>query len=116
MLHQNIPPAPPAIVAPATASDRNQFPSCRNWGAGQPKPAGCSRTVWYHISLGGDEVITYPDGTHETEFVLDGFKLELEESYLGLGHLEQIRAEAAARYPGKSILDWWLCKAPANEF
>ncbi|MFM7324429.1 MAG: hypothetical protein ACKO4L_05790 [Nodosilinea sp.] len=52
MLHAIPPTAPPAIVAPATASSRNQFPSCRNWGAGQPKPAGCSRqTKTYAVLL-----------------------------------------------------------------
>ena len=74
------------------------------------------KTVWYHVQVGGDEMITYPDGTCSKEFVLDGFKLELTESYLGLGHLEQIRTAAAERHPGKSILDWWICRRPANEF
>lgn len=77
-----------------------------------PAPA----TVWYHVQIAGDELITYPDGDNSLEFVVDGFKLELEESYLGLGHLEQIQAEAAKRHPDKVILDWWLCKPPANEF
>lgn len=77
-----------------------------------PAPA----TVWYHVQVAGDKVITCPDGTYSKEFIVDGFKLELEESYLGLGHLEQIQAEAASRYPGKVILDWWLCKPPVEEF
>ncbi len=77
-----------------------------------PTPA----TVWYHVQIAGDEVVTYPDGDNSLEFVVDSFKLELEEAYLGFGHLEQIQAEAASRYPGYTILDWWLCKPPANEF
>lgn len=77
-----------------------------------PTPA----TVWYWVQVGGDEVITYPDGNNSLEFVIDSFKLELEETFLGFGHLEQIRAEAASRYPDKMILDWWLCKPPVEEF
>lgn len=74
------------------------------------------KTVWYHVQVAGDEVITYPDGTYSKEFIVDGFKLELEETFLGLGHLEQVRAEAAARFPDKALIDWWLCKAPVEEF
>lgn len=78
--------------------------------------ASAPATVWYHVQVAGDKVITYPDGTYSKEFIVDGFKLELEETFLGLGHLEQIRAEAAKRHPNKVILDWWLCKPPVEKF
>jgi hypothetical protein len=74
--------------------------------------ATATKTTWFHVSVGGDEVITYPDGTHGTEFVLDGFKVEVKDSYLGLADREQILAAAAAIAPDKTVLDFWQCKAP----
>jgi hypothetical protein len=61
-------------------------------------------------------VITYPDGSHSTEFVLDGFKVEVEDSYLGLGDREQILAAAAEIAPDKTVIDFWRCPAPEDEF
>lgn len=29
----------------ALASSRDEFPSCRNWKAGQPRPAGCAAVL-----------------------------------------------------------------------
>jgi hypothetical protein len=78
--------------------------------------APAAKGTWFHVSVGGDETITYPDGTHGTEFVVDGFKVEVEDSYLGLADREQILAAAAEIAPDKAVLDFWQCKAPANEF
>lgn len=58
-------------------------------------------TIWYYVQVAGDELIT--------------FKLQLEEKFLGLGHLQQIRAEVNSRYPGHTVLDWWRCKPPVKE-
>jgi hypothetical protein len=80
------------------------------------KTTTATKTTWFHVSVGGDEVITYLDGTHGTEFVVDGFKVEVEDSYLGLADREQVLAAAAAIAPDKTVLDFWQCPAPATEF
>jgi hypothetical protein len=82
----------------------------------KPATVTATKTTWFHVSVGGDEVITYPDGTHGTEFVLDGFKVQIEDSYLGLADREQILAAAASYAPAKTVIDFWRCPAPANEF
>jgi len=80
------------------------------------KTTTATKTTWFHVSVGGDETITYPDGTHSIEFVLDGFKVQIEDSYLGLADREQVLAAAASYAPDKTVLDFWRCSAPANEF
>ena len=109
MLTQTLPPAPPAIVAPATASSRNEFPSCRNWGAGQPKPAGCSRqTRAYWLQIDNLETLE--------RTVIDA---EITEGYIpeqGGGEVARLALLVAAEMPGWEITGLQLADSPDEEF
>jgi hypothetical protein len=41
------------------------------------------------------------------------FYIQLEDSYLALGHKEQIHAAAQVRYPGCVVIDWRVCRPQA---
>ena len=110
MLQHTLPPAPPAIVAPATASDRDQFPACRNWRAGQPKPPGCRRlalTRAYWLQL--DNAATLE------RTVIDA---EITEGYIPGegGEVARLTALVAAEMPGWEITGLQLADAPDVEF
>ena len=57
------------------------------------------KTAWYYVSVVTDD--------------LHSFYLELAESFLGLGHKDEIHAAAAARFPGCVVMDWRLCRPQA---
>ncbi|MEA5452048.1 hypothetical protein VB780_25970 [Leptolyngbya sp. CCNP1308] len=64
-------------------------------------------TRWYHVRCGGYEPIYTAAGEPvSTEFVLDGFRLEVPDTYLGLGTRDRIFAAAAERCPGKDVLEF----------
>ena len=73
-------------------------------------------TVWYWVTVAGDKTIIYTDGTIDTEFSVESFRIELTETYMGQGHLQQIQSEAAVRYPGYTIIEWWMTTPPADGF
>jgi hypothetical protein len=56
-------------------------------------------TVCYFVSVVTDD--------------LYGFYIQLEDSYLALGHKEQIHAAAQVRYPGCVVIDWRVCRPQA---
>jgi len=109
MLQHTLPPAPPALIAPITESSRNEFPSCRNWGAGQPKPAGCSRqTRLYWLQLDNPETLE--------RTVIDA---EITEGYIpeqGGGEVARLTALVAAEMPGWTITGLSLADSPDEEF
>lgn len=73
-------------------------------------------TVWYWVTVVGDKTVIHPDGTIDTEFSVESFKIELTETYMGQGHLQQIQSEAAVRYPSYTILEWWMTTPPVDGF
>jgi hypothetical protein len=75
-------------------------------------------TRWYRIQCGGYETIYTPDGEPMApEFVLDGFNIEMPDTFLGLGTREAIEAAALEHCPDKELIDFWpLSSAPADEF
>ncbi len=81
-----------------------------------PVPTTPKNTVWYKVTVGGYETITYPDGSFSLEFVVDSFKVEIEDSYLGLNTRDQILKEATERFPEKFVYDFIPCQPPADEF
>jgi hypothetical protein len=100
----------PAIIAPAPKSSRDEFPSCRNWGAGQPKPAGCAKpqTRLYWLQL--------DNPTTEESMVIDA---EITAGYLpqqGGGEIARLTALVAAEMPGWTITGLSLADAPDVEF
>jgi len=66
-----------------------------------PAPAApvAPPTVWYFVSVVTDD--------------LYGFYIQLEDSYLALGHKEQIHTAAQVRYPGCVVMDWKVCRPQA---
>ena len=109
MLQHTLPPAPPALIAPATASDRDQFPACRNWRAGQPKPPGCRRqTRAYWLQLDNP-------ATLERQ-VIDA---EITAGYIpeqGGGEVARLALLVAAEMPGWTITGLSLADSPDEEF
>ena len=81
-----------------------------------PVSATPKNTVWYKVTVGGYETITYPDGGFSLEFVIDSFKVEITDSYLGLNTRPQIIKEASKQFPEKFVIDYLPCKAPIEEF
>ena len=77
-------------------------------------------TRWYHVVLGGYETIYASNGEPlSRDFVLDGFNVEIEDTYLGLGTRDAIEAAALERYPDRDLLDFWPLSCPpatAEEF
>ena len=68
-------------------------------------------TRWYHVVLGGYETIHASNGEPlSRDFVLDGFNLEVPDTYLGLGTRDRI--EAAAAEQGKEVIDFWPIARP----
>jgi hypothetical protein len=107
----------PAIIAPAPKSSRDEFPSCRNWGAGQPKPAGCAapqlRQYWIDLSR---QVIDPEHGPMLESLVIDA---EIHAGYLpqdGGGEVARLTALVAAEYPTWEITGLSLADAPEEEF
>jgi hypothetical protein len=101
---------PPAIIAPAPeSSPRDEFPSCRNWGAGQPKPAGCAKpqTRLYWLQL--------DNPTTEESMVIDA---EIHAGYIPGegGEIARLTALVAAEYPTWTITGLSLADAPDVEF
>jgi hypothetical protein len=43
-------------------SRRDEYPRCRNWRAGQPRPAGCRRSTAVLASAESDKRNQFPDG------------------------------------------------------
>ena len=117
MLHA-IPPTVPALIAPATASDRDQFPACRNWRAGQPRPAGCRRraqTRLYWLSLSRPAVDPEHGPMVET-MVIDA---EIHAGYIpeeGGGEVTRLAILVAAEMPGWTITGLSLADEPDTEF
>ena len=101
---------PPAIIAPAPeSSPRDEFPSCRNWGAGQPKPAGCAKpqTRLYWLQL--------DNPTTEESMVIDA---EIIAGYLPGqgGEVARLQSLVAAEMPGWTITGLSLADDPGTEF
>ena len=101
---------PPAIIAPAPeSSPRDEFPSCRNWGAGQPKPAGCAKpqTRLYWLQL--------DNPTTEESMVIDA---EIIAGYLPGqgGEVARLQSLVADTMPGWTITGLSLADAPEEEF
>jgi hypothetical protein len=110
LLHVSQPAPAPAIIAPAPkSSPRDEFPSCRNWGAGQPKPAGCAKpqTRLYWLQL--DNAAT------EETMVIDA---EIHAGYVPGqgGEVKRLEALVAATMPGWTITGLSLADAPEEEF
>ena len=108
---------PPAIIAPAPeSSPRDEFPSCRNWGAGQPKPAGCAapqlRQYWIDLSR---QVIDPEHGPMLESLVIDA---EIHAGYIPGegGEIARLTALVAAEYPTWEITGLSLADAPEEEF
>lgn len=52
-----------------------------------------------------------------TEFVLDGFDVEVANAYLVMGSRDAIITATLKRCPGKELIDFWpLSSPPADEF
>lgn len=81
-----------------------------------PVSATPKNTVWYLVTVGGYESITYPDGSISVEMVMDSFKVEIEDSYLGCNDRPQIFKEAEIRFPEKFVYDYIPCNPPVDEF
>ena len=82
-----------------------------------PKPTTTARitaTRWYRVQMGGYKPITRPDGTVTQEFVLEGFCLELPDTFMGFGTRDRIKAAAATRYPDRTLIDWWPIRRPVQ--
>lgn len=77
-----------------------------------------TRTRWYRCQVGGYETIYTETGEPMApEFVLDGFCLELPNTYLGLGTRDRLEAAALERFPDKELIDFWpLSSPPADKF
>jgi hypothetical protein len=77
-----------------------------------------TRTRWYRCQVGGREPIYTASGELlSNEFVLDGFNVEVPNTYLGLGTRDAIAAAALERFPDKELIDVWpLSSPPASEF
>jgi hypothetical protein len=109
LLHVSQPAPAPAIIAPAPQSSRNEFPSCRNWGAGQPKPAGCAapqiRLYWLQLD----------NASTEETMVIDA---EIHAGYVPGqgGEVKRLEALVAATMPGWTITGLSLADAPEEEF
>ena len=77
-------------------------------------------TRWYHVVLGGYETIYAADGEPlSRDFVLDGFNLEVLDSYLGLGTRDAIEAAALEQFPHRELIVFWPLSCPpatADEF
>jgi hypothetical protein len=77
-------------------------------------------TRWYHVVLGGYETIHASNGEPlSRDFVLDGFNVELPDTYLGLGTRDAIEAAALEQFPHRSLVDFWPLSCPpvtAEEF
>jgi hypothetical protein len=77
-------------------------------------------TRWYHLVLGGYETIHASNGEPlSRDFVLDGFNIEIEDTYLGLGTRDAIEAAALEQFPHRSLVDFWPLSCPpvaADEF
>ncbi len=106
----SLPPAPPAIVAPITESSRDEFPACRNWRAGQPKPPGCRRraqTRQYWLQL--------DNATTLERQVIDA---EVTEGYIPGegGEIKRLETLVAAAMPGWEITGLQLADEPDTEF
>jgi hypothetical protein len=43
-------------------SSRDEYPRCRNWRAGQPRPAGCRRSTALVANAESDRRNQFPDG------------------------------------------------------
>jgi hypothetical protein len=99
----------PAIIAPAPKSRRDEFPSCRNWGAGQPKPAGCAKpqTRLYWLQL--------DNPTTEESMVIDA---EIIAGYLPGqgGEVARLQSLVADTMPGWTITGLSLADDPGEEF
>ena len=116
LLHVSQPAPAPAIVAPAPNSDRDQFPSCRNWGAGQPKPAGCTvpQLRQYWIDLARPAVDPELGPVVET-MTIDA---EIHAGYVPGqgGEVARLTALVAAEMPGWTIAGLSLADDPGEEF
>lgn len=76
-----------------------------------------TRTRWYHVRCGGYEPLYTAGGEPlSTEFVTESFRLEVPDTYLGLGTRDRIFAAAAERCPGKDVLEFKPIARPATEF
>lgn len=82
------------------------------------RPATSTRTRWYHVQVGGYETIYTAAGEPiAPEFVLDGFNLELPDTFLGLGTRDRIEAAALEHCPDMKLVEFWpLSSPPADEF
>jgi hypothetical protein len=77
-------------------------------------------TRWYHVVTGGYETIHASNGEPlSRDFVLDGFNIEIEDTYLGLGTRDAIEAAALEQFPHRELIDFWPLSCPpatADEF
>jgi len=71
-------------------------------------------TRWYRVQMGGYEPIIHDDGTTSQEFVLEGFCIEVPDTFLGFGTRDRIEAAAAERYPDRNLIDWWPIGRPVQ--
>jgi len=81
-------------------------------------PISQPKTRWYRVQVGGREIIHDRTGEPISEdFVLDGFNLDLPDTFLGLGTRDRIEAAALEQFPDKALIDFWpLSTPPADEF
>jgi len=77
-------------------------------------------TRWYHVVTGGYETIHASNGEPlSNDFVLDGFNIEIEDTYLGMGTRDAIEAAALEQFPHRELIDFWPLSCPpatADEF
>ena len=116
------PPAAPAadVAHHCDKGSRDCFPhdltSPSADGRGSGRIATAS-TQWYRVTVGGYEMVYTAAGEPMGEEpVIEGFNLELTDSFMGFGHRQAIEAEAAARFPGKEVIEFYRRSAPATEF
>ena len=103
----SLPPAPPAIVAPATKSSRDEFPKCRAAGGGGPVVYTCPQTRLYWLQL--DNATTLERQVIDAEITAGFIPGEG-------GEVARLQILVAAEMPGWEITGLQLADSPDVEF
>lgn len=72
---------------------------------------------WYRVVTAHDEMIYTAAGEPmEEKVIIEGFNLELPDTFMGLGTAAAVEAHVEVHYPGYEVVDFWSRSAPATEF